>query len=366
MLLWIVGGIVLAGTLVQIHRDHQNRHRIVCYKAWENQLTYFLFKGGYEHGAFGDIPRKDRWLFRDFLSRYHFSLAGEESEILRQLYLDLGIQSSLPRRLRSRSAKTRAQAAAEIGAFHLDFLPKHDPPPLAHRPWRWKPAQRLEGVLDQVLPLLDDPVRWVAYAAATTLARSQDLRFAAPVLTWIMREDSYQRERLLQVLEGFGPGLLAWMVENLESPEQFADPWILYALLVGSHRHIESEPRLLWLLSIRHVNLQVSILKALIILADPGAYPKVLPFARHEAWEIRTQAARALGVLGGPAAIPKLVPLVGDPSFEVRRSAAQSLLELGQPGRTALIRIAESSLTDPFARDIARERLEWVEERGHL
>jgi hypothetical protein len=355
----------LLGTLLQVRQDRQNRHRIACYQAWESQLADFLFKGGYERGTFGPIDGKDRWLFRDFLARYQFSFAGLESEILRQLYLDLGVHASLPERLQSRNPRDRATAAAEISAFCLGGPSKNDPPAVVERPWRWKPGQQLEGILDLLLPLLDEPIPWVAYAAAVALARSRDLRFAAPVLSWVMHQDSYQRERLLQVLEGFGPDLLTWMKDHLGSPDQDPEPWVLYALLVGSHRHLESQPRLCWLLITRHVNLQVSVLKALIILADPGSYSRVLPYAKDPAWEIRIQAARALGVLGGTAAIHELLPMITDPVFDVRRSAAQSLLELGHAGREALVFVSEDPSADPFARDIARERLEWVDERGH-
>jgi HEAT repeat protein len=181
-----------------------------------------------------------------------------------------------------------------------------------------------------------------------------------------MREELYQRERLLRVLEGFGPTLLPWMKENLEPPNQNPEPWILYALLAGSHRHRESLPRLLWLLEVPSVDLRASVLKALIILADPAVYPKVRSFASSPAWEIRTQVARALGVLGGPSAVPDLLPLMADPVYEVRRNAAQSLVDLGHSGVSALTWLADDPAADRFARDIARERLEWADERGHM
>ncbi|HEY3401413.1 MAG TPA: HEAT repeat domain-containing protein [Geothrix sp.] len=351
---------------MQFRRDRQNAHRIACYQAWEEQLTDYLFKGGYEKGGFGLVPWPDRWLFRDFLGRYQSSLAGQESEILRELYLGLGIHSSLPQRLRHRNSKVRAQAAKEIAVFRLDEPAEHAPPPVVERPWRWKPGVRLEGYLDQVLPLLNDPVPFVAHMAALTLTRSRSLRFAAPVLAWVMREDRYQRERLLRVLEGFGPTLLPWMKENLESPDQNPEPWILFALLVGSHRHRESQARVLWLLDVPNVDLRASALKALIILADPTVYPKVLPFASNPAWAIRAQVARALGVLGGPDAVPNLLPLMADPVFEVRRNAAQSLVDLGHAGVSALTWLADDPSADRFARDMALERLEWANERGHL
>ena len=361
----LVGGLVLIGAVMQIHRDRQNRHRIACYQGWENQLMDYLFNGGYERGAFGPVPRADRWLFRDFLTRYQSTLGGQESEILRQLYLDLGIHASLPRRLRNRNPRVRAQAAKEIALFRLDEPSEHTLPPVAERPWRWKPGFRMDGALDRVLPLLKDPIPFVAHAAARTLTRSRNLRYAGPVLAWALREKRYQRDRLLRVLEGFGPSLLPWMAENLGPPAQNPRAWVLFALLVGSHRHRESEPRLLELLEIPDVDLRASALKALIILADPAVYPKTLRFVSDPAWEIRAQAVRALGVLGGPSAIPDLLPLMSDSVYEVRRNAAQSLVDLGHAGISALVWLTEDPSSDRFAQDMARERLEWADERGH-
>jgi hypothetical protein len=360
----LVGALALAGAFMQVSRDRQNRHRIACYQDWETRLTDFLFKGTHEHGSFGAVPRADHWLFRDFLSRYQSTFAGLEADLLRQLYLDLGIHLSLPRRLQSRQPRGRAQAALEIGAFRLDEPAEHGPPPLAEQPDR-QPHQRLHGYLDLVLPLLEDPVPFVAHAAARALAHSRDLGHAAPVLAWIERQNLYQRERQLRVLAGFGPDLLPWMENHLEPPERRPEPWILFALLVGSHRHRASQPRLIALLEIPQVDLRVSALKALIILADPTVYPEVLPFASDPAWEIRTQAARALGVLGGPSAIPELLRLMADPVYEARRNAAQSLVDLGHAGVSALTYVADDPAADRFARDIARERLEWADERGH-
>lgn len=340
--------LMLAGVLLQVRRDRQNRHRIACFQAWETRLSDFLFRKDGPRGGFGPIPVRDRWLFRTFLARYQGTLAGPEAEALRELYLGLGIHASLPRRLSSRHARTRALAAQEVALFRLGEAPQ--------------PA----GLLDRVRPLLDDSVPYVAHAAARALTGSGDLRHAPAVLAWVLREGQYQRDRLLRVLEGFGPDLLPWMEANLEAPERQPGAWVLFALLAGSQRHRDSQPRLLRLLQAPQVDLCASALKALAALADPAIYPAVLPLAAHPAWEIRAQAARALGVLGGPGAVPDLLRLTADRVYEVRRNAAQSLVDLGHAGISALTWLAADGGADRFARDIARERLEWADERGHL
>lgn len=337
----LVSGLILLGAGIQLRRDRQNRHRIARYQAWENDLAAYLFGGEAATRAFPPIAVEDRLLFQKFLTRYHATLAGQEAEALRELYLGLGVHPTLPRRLKHRQSSVRAQAAQEVGIF------------------------KLGEYLGAVVPLLHDPVPYVTHLAAQALTWSGDLHYAQSVVDWALREERYQRERLLRVLEGFGPSLLPWLELNLEPPEAEPEPWIFFALLAGSHRHRDSEPRLLELIRTPQVDLQASALKALAALGDPLTYPEVEPLARHEAWQVRAQAAKALGLIGGPDAIPALIPLTSDPVYEVRRNAAQGMADLGHAGTSALTWLAEDPTADRFARDIARERLEWADERGH-
>jgi hypothetical protein len=341
VLLAVVFLLILVGTLIQVRRDRQNRHRIARFQDWEKNLNEYLF-GEEGQRSFPPILREDQDLFLRFLSRYQATLAGQEAEALKELYLRLDTRLSLPERLRSRHPKTRARAIQEIGMFGL------------------------LDQLDRVVPLLGDPAPFVAHLAAQVLARSGDLRFARLVLEWVLREESYQRERLLQVLEGFGPDLLPWMEANLRPPDDAPDSWVLFALLAAAHRHRGSEGRLLDLLDYPIVDLQAAALKALATLTDPLTYPRVLPLTRNEAWPVRAQAAKTVGLVAGLDAIPILIALTSDPVYEVRRNAAQGLADLGHAGTSALTWIADDPTADRFARDIARERLEWTDERGHL
>ena len=337
----LVIGLILMGAVIQFVRDRQNRYRISRFQIWEPALSDYLFSDTDTPHPFPRIANKDKAIFQKFLARYHATLAGQEAESLRDLYFGLEVHQSLPKRLRHRLATVRAQAAQEIGAF------------------------RVTEYLDLVVPLLRDPVPYVTHLAAKALTHSGDLTYALPVVDWVLCEERYQRERLLRVLEGFGPGLLPWLEEHLDPPEQSPKPWILFALLAASHRHRESAHRLLELLSVPQVDIQASALKALAALADPLTYPQVEPLAHHEAWPVRAQAAKALGLIGGPDAIPTLIVMTSDPVYEVRRNAAQGMADLGHAGTSALTWLAEDPTADPFARDIAQDRLEWADERGH-
>ena len=341
ILAFLVFGIIVLGAWIQYRSNHQNRHRIERFQFWEKELSRYLFTEPGAPPVFPPIPREDQGLFQTFLARYQATLAGQEAVALRELYLRLDAHESLPKRLKHRQATVRAQAAQEVGAFHLTEY------------------------LGQVVPLLHDPVPFVAHLAAQALAATGDLGFARRVIEWALTQEAYQRERLLRVLEAFGPQLLPWLESNLAAPEENPESWVLFALLAGSHRHRESEPRLLELLQASHVDVQASALKALSALADPRTLPFVEPLTQHPSWPVRAQAAKALGLIGGPDAIPILLQLTSDPVYEVRRNAAQGLADLGHAGTAALTWLAEDTTADRFARDIAMERLEWANERGH-
>ena len=347
LLLWctvgmgiLVCALALFGALFQLHRDRLHRRRIQLHQAWEPLVADVLFGGGVI-GPLQSLVGWERELLRLFLMRTKESMGGEEGRRVDALYRELGLDLDLQERLQDRKPRLRALAILEVDAFLVEE--RHP----------------------DVLPLLDDPVPFVAHGAARALARTQRLRFAEPVLQWVISQETYQEDRLLRLMESFGPHLPGWLEEYLADVPDNPRAWRLFALMVASTRQAESEPRILSLLGYPDVEVQASALRALAALGDPRTYEHVRPFAASEWWVLRAQAARALGVLGGPLAIPTLSTLMADPVFEVRRNAAHALHELGRPGIAALEAIVADFKGDRYARDLAMERLEWADERGH-
>ncbi len=335
--------LVIATTLLQVRADHRNARRIHAFRRWEEALPPYLFGDAPMPEVFSQVAPEDREFLLPFLGRSRAALGGTEGEKLRAIYHASGLNQGLEARIRHRSPRIRALAALEVGSFGET----------AHLP--------------NLVPLMEDPVPYVAFAAARTLAQSQDLAYAAPVLDWVVTQERYQQVRLLAVLESFGPGLLGWLEARFRDRAASAGgEWRLFALLAGSHRHHECLPVLLELLRARDVEVQAAAIHALQALGDPVAYASVLPFAQSPEGLLRMQAAAALGPLGGPKAIPELKALLADPIFDVRRHASQSLASLGEPGIEALTAVSRDPFSDLFARDMARERLEWAEQRGRL
>ncbi|HJV22856.1 MAG TPA: HEAT repeat domain-containing protein [Holophagaceae bacterium] len=348
LLLWctagmgiLVVGMAAFGALFQLRRDRRHRRRIQLHQAWEPLVASLLFEDQTDLTSLESLVGWERELFRLFLIRTKESLAGDEGRRLDIFYRGLRLDEDLHARLQSRSARQRALAALEVDAFQV------------------------EERYPDLLLLLNDPVPFVAHAAARTLSRTQRLRFAEPVLQWVISQDTYQQDRLLRLMESFGPLLPAWLESYLADVPENPQAWRLFALMVASTRQAESEPRILALLEYPHVEVQAAALRALAALGDPHTYEHVRPFAASEAWVLRSQAARAMGVLGGPLAIPTLTTLMADPVFEVRRNAAHALHDLGRPGIAALEALIADLDGDRYARDLAMERLEWAEERGH-
>lgn len=337
----LVCALALFGALFQLKRDRRHRRRIELHQRWEPLLAEYLFGDQAPPLPLEGLAGWEREVLRLFLVRTKESLAGDEGRRLDVLYRHLGLDGDLADRLHAPQARTRALAALEVDAFQVEV--RHP----------------------DVLGLLEDPVPFVAHAAARTLARTQRLRFAEPVLQWVIAQDTYQQDRLLRLLESFGPLLPTWLEAYLADVPDNPRAWRLFALMVASMRQVECEPRILELLRYPEVEVNAAAIRALAALGDPQTYGDVRPFATHEAWVLRAQAARALGILGGPIAISILVELMGDPVFEVRRNAAHGLHDLGRPGLAALETLLADFQADRYARDLAMERLEWAEERGH-
>jgi HEAT repeat protein len=334
--------LVVASALLQLKADRRNRRRIANFIRWEEALPEYLFRRGEIPPALREVPRRDWPALRDLLDRSLALVGGEEGERLKRVFFAAGLESDIAARLRHASPRERAMAAAEVGSYRLD----------AHLP--------------ALVPLLEDPVPFVGHTAARTLASSKDLTYAGPVMEWVFTQEQFQQERLVALVELFGPALLPWLESLLRDRPVLAEGWKLFALLVASHNHHESLPVLLELLGTPSTEVRSAAIRGLQTLGDPVAYPSVAPFAHHSEPLLRMQAAQALGPLGGAEAVAELRRLMADPVYDVRRHASHSLAGLGRPGNAALAEIARDPASDPFARDMAVERLEWVEQRGRL
>jgi len=334
--------LALAALFLQLQADRRNAARIAAYKKWENILPEYIFGIALLPSDLARIRPEDRNFFRAFLIRSMATIGGDEGARVRELYCAAGLDKEIPKRLRHRSPRIRAMAALEIGTFGLDeYYPN-------------------------LVPLLEDGVPFVAFAAARVLPQSRNLVFANPVFGWVVTQEQYQQERLITIMERFGPDLLPWLEAVLRDRPALSSEWRLFATLVASHRHHESLPILLELLDSQNPEVQSAAIRALQVLGDPTAYASVTRFVYHENPVLRMQAAQSLGELGGPSALPLLMELLADPVFDVRRHASLSLGNLGPAGITALAGVVSNPASDPYARDMAQERLEWAEHRGRL
>lgn len=334
--------LVLGTAFLQVQVDRRNRRRIAAYQAWEEVLPDILFRGAEIPDALRPRQRLEREFLRTFLQRFRATIGGPEGQRLSDIYRAAGLDRDLPRRLGSPWPRIRGQAALEVQVFAChEHLPR-------------------------VVELLHDPAPFVAYAAARALARSGQPSRVGPVVDWVLREEILQHERLAALLEDFGPSFLDWLEPRLSPPPGSARGWRLFALLAVKHKPHDRLPVLIGLLAHPVLDVQVAALKALTALGHPEALPAIRPFITASEPVLRIHAAAALGALGGLGAVPDLMGLLADPAYEVRRTASMALHQVGSGGLSALAWVADDAEADPFARDMARERLEWAELRGRL
>ena len=345
LLLWALGLLIaqlilmlIAGAWMQVRHERWNRRRIACHQKWEHDIVYYLYGGGRDAMPFGTLTPEERRLFVPFLLRVLGTLAGSEGEAVRDLYHRMGLFAGLEARLRSRRPKLRALAALEVGSFHV------------------------ESHYGRLQELLNDPIPHVGHAAARGLGNTQRMEYAEPVLDWVLGQEVFQQERLLWILESFGAEFMRWLEARMDAAES-PDPRdsMIYALLAASTRRVEEPSRLIAMLDSENIDLEAAAIKALGALGMPESLPYVVDRTTHESWVIRAQAAKAIGILAGPGGVSRLLELICDPVFEVRRNAALALSHLGPSGIEALRFLAEDPTADAFARDLAHERLQWVE-----
>lgn len=334
--------LILATGLLQVQADRRNRRRIARAQAWEAALPPVLFEEAPVPPAFLGLGPEGRGHLRRFLQKLRGVVRGREADGLRRIYRAAGLERALERRLESRNGRTRAEAALEACAFGP------------------------EALRSRVAELLEDPVPFVAHAAARALSRTGDLAWAEPLRRWIARQDDFAQERAVALLEDLGPGLLDELASRLAPPPSEPSGWRLFALLAVTHRPQAHHDRLIGLLDHPDREVRVAALKAVAAIGHPEALARLLPFVRSEDPILRLHAAKALGALGGAGAGPALLELLSDPVFDVRRAASQGLLDSGGGGVSVLAWVVEDPAADPFARDMAAERLDWARERGRL
>ena len=348
LLFWAVLGLsaqmvllVMMGAWIQIRRNRFNRLRIACYRKWEDEISRYAFTPEPDAAPFLHLGPAEKRILIPFLIRVLGTIGGSEGESVRDLYHILNLQQGLAHRLASRKSKLRAMAALEVGSFQV------------------------QSHFQKLVPLLQDSVPHVAHAAARSLALTGDLNHVEAVMEWVLTQEVFQQERLLWILESFGPEVMEWMEARLDDVGE-SDPWLdqVYALLAASTRRLEAMPRLLHMLSVEQIDVQAAVLKALGALGQPEALPQVQPFAHHTEWVLRAQAAKVLGILGGVGSVPDLLELLQDSVFDVRRNAAYALSQMSAAGMEALRWVAADPQADPFARDLAEERIQWAHVGG--
>lgn len=338
----LVAGLALISTYTQWRLDQANRRRIACHQRWERELPRYLFGAAFDLADLAVRNEEERTLFRTYLERTRAAIRVEEVDRILELYRMLRLEEGREQRLASRTAKVRALAAAEVGLFEITA---------------WYP---------KLLPLLADEQAHVAYAAARSLCQSKDLRYAGPVLSWIQGQPYYQVDRVAAILDAFCPVLLPWLEAHLPEPSDHPREWRLFARLVGVHRHWQAIPRLRELLTSEDLELRCAVLHAFQVLANPEPWDAILPFATAPDPVLRMHALRALGNIGGPRATPILLDALADSAYDVRRHASMALADIGSAGMENLQWVAEDTSADPFARDMARERLDWLRAEGRL
>jgi HEAT repeat protein len=279
----------------------------------------------------GVLTRFDRRLVRGILLRLALDLRGDSGEAIAGLYRKLGFLRADLARLKSWSATTRTNAAADLGLVRItDALPAllealDDRDVRVRQTAVWAVGQ-VGGpeTLAALVRLLGDPSRLVARRAQEVLAeRGNETKDA---ILGYARKTSSRAGRLAAI------ELLGWL------------------------RIAEGADLLLTFTTDMDPEVRIKSLKAAAAIGDPRFMEIFQRGLEDSRWEVRCQAAKGLSLFGSPDSIPGLTTALRDRHWWVRFYAATALAEVGPLGEEAL----HDALADPepSVREMARYLLE--------
>ncbi len=223
---------------------------------------------------------------------------------------------------RGAEAKERIQSALEDPGWRVRFA--------AARAYSHLPEQPF----DPLLPLLDDEVESVRWAAADTLASRKR------AYLWRGREPIFEPSivgHLVRALRDPAPTVRLAAIRGLEpqaSDEAFAalmtalsDPyhWVrIWA--AGVLRDRRAVPALIAVLDDQFLWVKVNAVRSLAAIRDSRAVDPLLQQLSAKDRYVRREAARALGAIGDPKAIPGLTALRDRSTLDrVKTSATEAI-----------------------------------------
>jgi HEAT repeat protein len=277
----------------------------------------------------------DRPVLRTMLLRLALDLRGDESLAIADLYRALGLLDVELRALRSRRARRRAAAAANLATL------------------------RMPGIQDQLIRALDDPDRTVRVALIRAIGEIGDRDALVALVRRLGERSPTVVRQVEQVLIDRGREVVPQIMAYAETSPKLRGRRAAVEVL-GLLRAPLAADLLLELVRHRDRELRIRAVKAAAAIGDPRFLDPFHELLADPIWEVRCQAAKGLGALGSPTSVPLLRTALGDGHWWVRFYAAVALAELGEPGHAAL----QAAVTDPEAtvRDMAR----YLVERGPL
>lgn len=276
----------------------------------------------------GQLRRGDRPVLLPLLIQLALDLRGEEREHVAQLAGELGVAAAERKRLRSRSALARADAAKNLGVL------------------------RVRAALPDLLRRIErDHARAVRVACARAVGEIGGPDAVAGLLRMLDDPAPGVVRRVQEVLLETAPDAVREIVRHARATHSPAARCAAVELL-GALRDPLASELLLELADAPDAELRTKVAKAASAIGDPRFADVFRRLVRDPVWSVRCQAATGLGAVGATDAIAELREALADEVWWVRFNAASSLAELGKAGRAAL---AEAT-TDGDARrcEVAR------------
>ncbi len=278
------------------------------------------------------VSRSNHRVLLSMLVQLSLDLRGEDRKAIAQLAEKQGIASTERRRLRSRRATTRAQAAKNLG-----LLCVHD-------------------ALPALLHLIDADSQFdVRLAGVWALGEIGDRKAVIGLLKLLEDPEPGIVRRAQEILIDTAPGASKVIVDFVQRSEVPTARCAAVEVLGALSDPLATE-LLLDLVNDADSELRIKAVKAAASIADPRFLAIFRRLLSDPVWPIRCQAARGLGTLGNEVSIPELREALKDVEWWVRFNAAVALSEMGSAGHRALVE--SQSDANRYCHEVARYVLE--------
>ena len=277
---------------------------------------------------------KDFSYFIEFIKEFFLDLAGNEKDKLKELLVNLGLESYLTKQLTHRNFWKRMHAAYFLGLMNC------------------------RRAIPELRKRIHDKSELVGLMAVSNLMQLKDYDSLSSIISHL--NESSMKENQTQItifLMEFGPEILPYLEQMFRNEP--LEEWIkeVFLTLFGHYVYSNVTDEILKLLeSTKNPELKTRCVSTLAEFEDPNLVETFERLLSDSPPSVQVHAVKALSKLGAESSVPKFLTLVQSENFWVAKRSIEALHSIGPAGVEKLMEILDQTQTK-MTRDLILESL---------